>query len=182
MITFIRKRKTGSAAVDAWKLNYPQLETLFDEVDGFEEFMLVIANNILRDNIFGMVGKVLLGAGLSTINVSTDIYVIEKYYTEGLNAQANAMVAMLVTSVFVQLLLVLGQNQKKNWKKKVKEILITLLFLRPAVDAFRVSTNHKDDEATLGPLTEMIFNKVRMIGSEFILISAHTNYELCRSF
>ena len=48
MTTFIRQRKTGSAAVDAWKLHFVQLEHLFDEVDGFEEFMLVIANNLLR--------------------------------------------------------------------------------------------------------------------------------------
>ena len=45
----------------------------------------------------------------------------------------------------------------------MKEILITLLFLRPAVDALRVSTNYKDDETTMDSLTLLIMNKVRMI-------------------
>ena len=161
MTTFIRKRKTGCAAVDAWKLHYVQLEHLFDEVDGFEEFMLVLANNILRDSIFGMLGRVLLGAGLSTTNFVTDIYVIEKYYKEGFDTQANAMVGMLATNMVFQLLIVLAQNQKKSWKAKAIEILITLLFLRPAVDAYRVSTNYKDEEATFEPLVELIINKVR---------------------
>jgi len=35
--TFIRKRKTGEAAVNAWRVHYPQLYILFEEVDGFEE-------------------------------------------------------------------------------------------------------------------------------------------------
>ena len=40
LATFIRKRKTGAAAVAAWQSNYTQLEILFTEVIGFETFML----------------------------------------------------------------------------------------------------------------------------------------------
>jgi len=36
--------------------------------------------------------------------------------------------------------------QKKSWVSRLKEVMICLLFLRPAVDAYRVSTNHKDEE------------------------------------
>ena len=36
LATFIRKRKTGDVALDAWRLNYAQLKMLFDEVEGFE--------------------------------------------------------------------------------------------------------------------------------------------------
>ena len=46
---FLRKRKTGDAALDAWRLHYVQLKKLFDEAEGCEEFMLVFANNLLRD-------------------------------------------------------------------------------------------------------------------------------------
>ena len=49
LATFIRKRKTGDAALDAWKIHYPQLRDLFDRIEGFEAFMLVLSNNILRD-------------------------------------------------------------------------------------------------------------------------------------
>ena len=49
LAVFLRKRKTGDAALDAWRRHYVQLEKSFDEVEGFEEFMLVFANNLLRD-------------------------------------------------------------------------------------------------------------------------------------
>jgi len=55
LATFIRKRKTGDAAVDAWRRNYSQLEILFNDVTGFEEFMLTIANKTLEDSIYGTV-------------------------------------------------------------------------------------------------------------------------------
>ena len=75
--------------------------------------------------------------------------------------QANAMLTMIILNMCFQILFVFGQYQKKNWKMKLKEMLICILFLRPSVDAYRVSTNHEDSEATIEPLIEMIVNKVR---------------------
>ena len=49
LAVFLRKRKTGDAALDAWRRHYVQLKKLFDEAEGCEEFMLVFANNLLRD-------------------------------------------------------------------------------------------------------------------------------------
>ena len=109
-----------------------------------------------------MVWRVSVGAALSMLDAVTDVYIISKYYnTEGLRGQANAMLAMIVTNAGMQILVALSQYKKKNWKVKVKEVLICLFFLRPSVDAYRVSTNYKDSEATVDPLIEMIFNKVR---------------------
>ena len=122
--------------------------------------MLVIANNLLRDNKFGMMFRVSVGAFLSTVDAATDIFVISTYYNDGLQGKANAMLAMITSNMVIQLLLVLAQYKKKSWRVKATEMLISLFFLRPAVDAFRVSTNHEDEEANFDPLREMIFNKV----------------------
>ena len=46
--------------------------------------------------------------------------------------------------------------------------MICLTFLRPAVDTYRVSTNHEDEEATIESLAEMICNKVIEIATESI--------------
>ena len=59
---FARKRKTPAAAVDAMRLNYPQLNILFVEVEGFEAFMNVIANYVLRENKAGLALRVGMGA------------------------------------------------------------------------------------------------------------------------
>jgi len=142
---------------------------LFEEVEGFEEFMLVIANNTLRDSIYGMVLRVLVGAALSTMDAATDIYVISKYYqSEELYGQANGMLAMLLGNSIVQLLLVYTQYKNKSWLVIGKEVLITMLFLRPAVDAYRVSTNHDDKEANFDPLSGMMMNKSIELGFESI--------------
>ena len=167
--TFIRKRKTGAVAIDAWRLNYTQLDVLFKEVVGFEEFMVVIANNLMRDSIYGTVLRVTVGAVLSTIDAVTDIYVIATYYkSEELVGQANALLAMLFVNIFCQLLTLYVQYKNKSWWVIGKEALITMTFLRPAVDAFRVSTNHDDQEATFDQLLEMMFNKGSELSCESI--------------
>jgi len=169
LATFLRKRKTGEVALDAWRLHYPQLDVLFKEVVGFEEFMLVIAKNTLRDSIYGMVYRVTVGAVLSTVDAVTDIYVIRTYYqSEELYGQANAMLAMLLGNIIVQLITVYTQYRRKSWLVIGKEVLITMTFLRPAVDAYRVSTNHEDKEASMDPLTEMIGNKLCELACESI--------------
>ena len=105
-----------------------------------------------------------MGAVISILDAVSDLYVISKYYnTEGLNGKANAMLAMISMNMFCQIGIALAQYRKKSWGVKVKEVLVCLFFLRPAVDAFRVSTNHKDSEAAVDPLLEMIANKVRLL-------------------
>ena len=96
------------------------------------------------------------------LDAVTDIYIISKYYnTEGLRGQANAMLAMIATNMFCQIGIVFVFYKKKRWQEKMKEVLICLFFLRPAVDVYRVSTNYQDSEATFDPLAEMMINKVR---------------------
>ena len=110
--------------------------------------------------MYGLVWRVGVGALLSSVDAATDIYVVGTYYSEGLNGQANAMLGMISANLLIQILVVLAQYQKKRWTVKLKEALITLLFLRPIVDAYRISTNYNDFESTMDPLTEMMMNKV----------------------
>ena len=152
---FTRKRKTPAAAVDAMRLNYPQLDILFVEVADFEAFMNVIATYVLRENKAGLAMRVGMGAGLSIFDGITDIFVIITYFNAGLRGQAFALIAMCATSMLGQIVTTLASYGKKSWGFKLKEILICLTLLRPAVDAYRISTNYKDDESTIDPLAEV---------------------------
>ena len=58
--------------------------------------------------------------------------------------------------------------QKKSWGVNLREVMICLLFLRPVVDAYRVSTNHEDEEANFDSLAEMIANKGIELATESI--------------
>ena len=111
--------------------------------------------------MYGTMMRVSTGAALSIMDAVTDIFVISTYYKTGLRGQANAMLAMISMNMFCQIGIALAQYKKKSWKVKVKEALICLFFLRPAVDAYRLSTNYEDSEAAFHPLVEMVLNKVR---------------------
>ena len=169
MATLLRMVQRGDMAVDAWRNNYPQLCGLFEVEAGFEAFMVVFADNHLRNNKFGLMFRVAVGAALSTIDAATDIYVISTYYQNAdLVIQANALLAMMTTNMLTQILVVLVQYTRKSWMFKLREMVICLLFLRPAVDAYRVSTNYTDDGATTDCLTEMAYNKGIELATESI--------------
>jgi len=131
--------------------------------------MVTIASSMLRDSIYGMVYRVTVGAVLSTIDAATDIYVITTYYqSDDLVSQANALLAMITLNIVFQLIFVLAQYKKKGWRGKVKEVLISIFFLCPAFDAYRVSTNHVDADASTDPLIEMVANKSLELSTESI--------------
>ena len=145
--------------MEAWRLHYTQLREL-TELEGIESFMVDIFSNLLRDSKWGMILRVSVGALLSMLDAGTDIYTVSTYYmSDKLTWQANAMLVMLSINMLTQILHVLSVYQNHPWPTKLKEILICLTFLRPAVDAYRVSTNYEDKMATVSPLQEMIINK-----------------------
>jgi len=75
---------------------------------------------------------------------------------------------MITTNLAMQVIFVLAQYKKKSLAVKLREVLICLFFLRPAVDAYRVSTNHEDADATVDSLVEMITNKAIETATENI--------------
>ena len=166
MACFLRNRKTGEAAVAAWRLHYAQLNELFVNVVGFEEFIVDIASKTLKEAVYGTVYRVSTGAFFSTLDAATDIYTIVTYYKNGLRGLAVALLAMISINMMMQLFMVSLQVKKKSWNEKLKEVMITLFFLRPAVDAYRVSTNYQNDDGVFDPFVEVRSAAVR-----------HSNYE-----
>ena len=146
------------------------MNILYDELEGFEQFMDAIASNLLRDSMYGTVHRVSIGAVSSAVDAATDIYVIFTYYeTAALVGRAHTLLAMICMNIFLQIYVAWMQYKKKSITVKLREVLITLLFLRPAVDAYRVSTNHDDEEASFDPLIEMMGNKCAELACESIL-------------
>ena len=119
--------------------------------------------NLAHDSIYGMVWRVGVGALLSTADAATDVYVVGTYYSEGLDDKANLMLVMIGLNVGMQILVVFAQYQKKSWIVKLREVLICLLFVRPIVNAFRISTNHEEEDSLLlfRREVESAANKVR---------------------
>jgi len=105
---------------------------------------------------------------LTTVDTITDVYMIYLYKVNGLHSNANTMIAMISINVVIQLLTIPAQYKKKSWTTKLKEGLITVLFLRPFVDAWRVHNQHDDVENTLDCKAETIVNKGIELATESI--------------
>jgi len=89
-------------------------------------------------------------------DAATDIYVISTYYgKEELVGQANVFLAMITLNMFVQMVAMKANYQRSGWRVMLREMLITLMFLRPAVDAYRVVTSKENDLTVTDPLIEV---------------------------
>ena len=108
----------------------------------------------------------------SVTDAATDLYVLSTYYqSDALIGQANALLAMMIVNIFVQLVSVVAQYGTSNsWTVVVREVIFCLLFLRPVVDAYRVGQDQEEaDETTIfSPMVYMILNKSIELATEGI--------------
>ena len=104
-----------------------------------------------------------MGAKLSLLDITTDIYMIYQFLTSEEEGQATfgyINLLMVGASLLIQLIIVYGQNHEKGMKKVAYEILTVLLFIKPAVDAFRVASGAEMEKGSVGdPMTELVVIK-----------------------
>jgi len=74
------------------------------------------------------------------------------------------------------MVVVKANYQQSGWRVMLRELLITLMFLRPAVDAYRVVTSKEDELAVTDPLHEVSCLSSKFIGVLFILASIRLNH------
>jgi len=98
----------------------------------------------------------------------TDVSVIISYLDNGDTKQAYFLIAMMSLSIVIQLLIAYIQNRKKGKWALIRELLIVLSGLKPAVDAYRVATGYDDELNTFEPLTDMVMGKSTELACESI--------------
>jgi len=165
---FLLTSTEPNLAVDAWRLENSVLQPLFDEHQFFEPMMQTIAKRMLASGNLGLKLRVFLGAFLSIGDLVSDTIVIVSYFQEGRTGQAYALISMVMTSLFIQVLIVLGQNLKMSRSEILRELFFVVTFLKPAVDAYRVATGHEDDHLSVSPIQEMAFSKGAELAAESI--------------
>ena len=98
----------------------------------------------------------------------TDIFVIRDYLRIGDTTSAHTLMAMIGLSIFVQLIIAYVQNRKKSKWVILRELLIVLSLLKPAVDAYRVATGYEDERNSFDPLLDMGLGKSTELACESI--------------
>ena len=137
---------------------FPALQELKEEHEWTEAMFQGIAKELLKRSSMGAKMRLYIGAGLSFMDMVTDVSMIKQYMsTEGEEGYGTALLAMVVLCLLFQLLTVYMQTRKGPKKEMVKEMLIVLSALKPGVDAYRVARGQEqaayammDSETELG--------------------------------
>jgi len=164
----LASHETAEAGVDEWILKYRCLIELDRTEAWFRPMMNTVANRRLEEVSWGIMMRVMVGAGLSVMDLATDIFVIWEYMGgEETKVYGWILLWMVVATTVLQLVVVFMQNRKKPWIL-AKEFLIVLTLLKPAVDAFRVGSDQKMEEH-------------HVIDAKSMLVATKMNEMLCES-
>ena len=151
---------TADSGVDLWLAQNVSLRSLAEASPQFKVLAVAIARRQLMQAPWGMVFRVSLGAGISLVDMITDLVTIEMFFSEGRRGFAVASVCMVGLCLLLQFLLVYVQYKKRGSARILQESLYVLTLLKPAIDAHRVCSGeeaHPDN--TVDTFTEMIFFK-----------------------
>jgi hypothetical protein len=122
-----------------------------------------VAGAILAQVAWGVKGRAYLGAGVSAADALSDGYMIKKFFETGNRGAAVGLLGMVGSNLAFQMLIVYGQTQglkKTKWRIRLFEMLTVVAFVKPGIDAHRVSSGAEQlPGAAVGPLTEMIYTK-----------------------
>ena len=123
---------TAEAAVDEWIGKYPALKELDREEVWFRPMVNIVALRLLGEVSWGLKMRVFLGAGLSVLDMASDINVIVLYSNNSDQEEyAMLLVGMIAACVGLQLIATLVQYHKKPLARLVGELLIVLTGLKP---------------------------------------------------
>ena len=119
-----------------------------------------VAKRLLGEVSWGLKMRVIIGAGLSMLDMATDIFVILRYMgKDDTRGYGWSLLWMIVASMMLQLFVVFAQNKGKPWVM-AKEMLIVLTGLKPGYDSFKVCSGQEmDDHHSLDAKVELVASK-----------------------
>ena len=133
-----------------------------------------VAKRLLGEVSWGVKLRVFIGAGLSVLDLITDVIMLVVYLSYSEQRQFGLMLlAMIACSISLQLLLSMIQTRRKGWRGKMKEFAIVLTGLKPGYDAYKVSSGAKQEEGSVfEPQQEMVAGKLAEVFGEAIPVRA----------
>jgi hypothetical protein len=162
--------RDANAAVAEWITKYPALQEFDEGHAWFRPLMDTVGKRLLAKSKLGARFRLYSGAGLSFMDMVTDMNMIVKYLgTPGKEGFGYALLTMVGLCMLLQLLLIWSQNRKGPKKEMAKEVLFALSALKAGVDAYRVASgnewpahkvNPPDVELTVTKLSELTFEAI----------------------
>jgi hypothetical protein len=122
------------------------------------------------------------GAGLSTLDLITDLYMIYMYATTGQQGTALSLAIMVGLCISMQLLFCWMNTRKGSKRVMVREFLIVLSGLAPGVHAMRVANGTEQNQsAFVNPEMELVIARSMEMVFESCPGSVLQTYSLMKS-
>jgi hypothetical protein len=119
-----------------------------------------IAQRHLESVGWGLKLRLYTGAGLSTIDLLSDLYMIYTYATTGQQGTALSLAIMVGLCLFCQLCVVWVQAHRGPRRVMLKEMLIVLSGMKPGWDAMNVASgNDQNEHAVWNPESELTYTR-----------------------
>ena len=131
---------TSGAGVDEWIVTFPALGELDEEHAWFRPMTEVVADVLLKGASWGTKLRLYMGAGLSIMDLLSDLSMVNLYFQNKEYETARNLLAMVCLCLLFQMILVFLNNRKAPRQVLAKELLIVLSGLKPGVDAARVAS------------------------------------------
>jgi hypothetical protein len=141
---------TPSIAVEEWILRYPALRELDSTHAWFRPMVNEIAKTLLAEASWGARVRLYAGAGLSMLDMVSDMYVIVLYWGSADEADVgNTLFAFLLANIAWQLL-----NTSLNyWRAPLRVLLWEMFYVlscaKVGVDAYRVAAGVEQEAYTI---------------------------------
>jgi len=129
----------------------------------------VVAKRLLGEVSWGLKTRVIMGAGLSILDMATDIFVMLEYIgNDKTKGYGWSLLGMIISSMVIQLVVVVVQHKTKPLRM-LGEMLIVLTGLKPVFDASNVCIGKEMEEHHLiDATTELMISKSTEIVCESI--------------
>ena len=153
------------AAVDEWVLRFPALVQLEAKYGFLRPTFDYCAKGILATSMTGARWRTYSGAGISLMDMGSDLFMLWQFTKEGRAGFAFGILATVLLNMCIQIILVVVQNRRMGKWVLAREILTALSCLKPAVDAYRVAVGTEkhatmildgETELSLGRITEIV--------------------------
>jgi hypothetical protein len=131
--------------------------------------MDTIAQRLLESVSWGLKMRLYTGAGLSTMDLLSDVYMIYTYATTGQQGTALSLAIMVGLCIGLQLSFVFLNTRSAPKRVVLKEMLIVMTGIAPGIHAMRVANGAVQNEhSALSPEGELTLTRCFEMACESI--------------
>ena len=139
----------------------------------FRPMMVTLAKLALKQSKLGLYWRAGLGAGLSTMDMISDMYIISVFLKEGKTTYAYANITMISVNWFIQVFCIVWAQTGRNilGSAFLKEALIATVGLKPGLDAWNVCSGKEQQPGqSFDAMQEVRISRVQGVGVDCKLI------------